>query len=327
MPRDEVLRHSHLLYQICKQQKFSKMVKKIFFMSLFLVLHHSVIAQNNSFSIWKGSAVGPEKMTSTEIASVIFGGQKVIRNVTDATLNLFLPDRENASGKAVIVCPGGGFRFLSWENEGTQVAEWLASHGIAAFVLKYRLLNTGSTEPEFQKALQELFRQIAAVGNRSNPRRFSEKSHDDTALATVIRHAVEDGKQAIRYVREHAADWSIHPHDIGIMGFSAGGMVTLGVVQQYDDTLCKPDFAAAIYTPWENFMVPEDAPPLFIVATNDDALSAASALEARIAWQKAGRPVEIHLFEKGGHGFGMRKQNLPCDHWIDLFIDWVERRK
>jgi len=300
------------------------MAKNSFTIILFFFLHHAVFAQNNTFSIRSGARAGSENNTSTEGISVLFGGQKVVRNVTEPTLTMFLPARENASGKAVIVCPGGGFRFLSWENEGTRVAEWLASKGVAAFVLKYRLLYTGPTEQDFQKALQGLFREISAAGYKSNLRRFSETPPDDTALAIVIRNAVDDGKQAIRFVREHAMDWSIHPHEIGIMGFSAGGMVALGAAQQYEDTLCKPDFAAAIYAPWENYSVPTNAPPLFIVAANDDFLSASSALEAGIAWQKAGRPVEIHLFGKGGHGFGMRKQNLPCDQWIDMFFAWME---
>ncbi len=303
------------------------MIKKAFQSVFFIIVNLTAIAQNTSFSIWKETATGSENRLSTEITSVIFGGQKVVRNITEPTLTLFLPARENACGKAVVVCPGGGFRFLSWENEGTKVAEHLAANGITAFVLKYRLLNTGTTEQDFQKALQVLFREIAAAGNKNNPQHFSEKAPNDTALATIIRCAIEDGMQAIRFARKHAKDWNVQPNAIGIMGFSAGGMVALGTAQQFTDTLCKPDFAAAIYAPWENFMVPEDASPLFVVAANDDALSASSALEAGIAWQKAGRPVEVHLFEKGGHGFGMRKQNLPSDQWIELFLEWMNKRK
>lgn len=297
-------------------------------LGIFLLLVASpyiLTAQNITIPIWGEPSPGTEESQQKEKVTVIFGGQTVVRNVTHPTITVFLPEKDKATGMGIIVCPGGGFRFLSWENEGTLVAKWLADQGIAAFVLKYRLIYTGETEADFQNALADLFRRISATSSRNKENRADKSSPVDTLMTAVIPLAVEDGKQAIRYIRNHAGQWTLKPDKIGIMGFSAGGMVTLGVAQQYD-SLSRPDFAAAVYAPWEHSVVPCDAPPLFILAANDDPLSAASVISTAMAWQQKNRPVEIHLFEAGGHGFGMRKQNLPADCWPDIFLSWLQKR-
>jgi acetyl esterase/lipase len=134
----------------------------------------------------------------------------------------------------------------------------------------------------------------------------------------------EDGRQAIRFVRQHATEWGLDPHRIGIAGFSAGGGVVMGAVMQHD-AQSRPDFAAPIYAAYRSATpVPADAPPLFIAATDDDKLVAPiSGARLYEAWHAAGKPAELHIFVKGEHGFGMRQQNLPSDSWIGLFKNWM----
>lgn len=133
----------------------------------------------------------------------------------------------------------------------------------------------------------------------------------------------EDGRQAIRIVRNRAAEWGIDPHKIGIMGFSAGGMVTLGPLLQHDAE-SRPDFAAAIYTPWADNPVPADAPPLFILVASDDMLTEKGSIQMYSAWKAAKKPTELHIYSKGGHGFGMQKKGLPVDSWIERLGDWMK---
>jgi acetyl esterase/lipase len=142
----------------------------------------------------------------------------------------------------------------------------------------------------------------------------------------VERQAVlanADGQQAVRMVREHAAEWGIAPDRIGIMGFSAGAHVAGGVALQHESD-SRPDFAAVIYGALrEQVVVPPDAPPLFIALANNDEITTESSLCIYSAWKEAGHPVEMHSYAVGGHGFGMRKQGLPCDSWIDRLGDWL----
>jgi acetyl esterase/lipase len=138
--------------------------------------------------------------------------------------------------------------------------------------------------------------------------------------------AIADGKLAIKVVRRHASEWRIKPDRIGIMGFSAGGMVTMGVVMDHDKA-SRPDFAAPIYGGGTgSAKVPEDAPPLFILCASDDQLAAIGSARLYSEWKAAGRPVELHLYEKGGHGFGMTPKGLPVDRWIDRYGDWLGQR-
>jgi acetyl esterase/lipase len=232
----------------------------------------------------------------------------VVRNVSQPTLTAFLPDPARSTGSAVIVCPGGGFHFLSMASEGIEVAHWLAAHGVAAFVLKYRLVPTPPSTEDFMAQVQRIFVDLPWV----------------RSLATLYAPlAVADGRQAVAVVRQHAAEWGLAPDRIGMLGFSAGGRVTAGVALEHDDAN-RPDFAAVIYGAlWENVEVPSDAPPLFVVIANNDALAIADCLDLFSAWRTRGHPVELHVFAEGGHGFGMNEQGLPSDHWIELFERWL----
>lgn len=271
------------------------------------------------FAIWPGTPPGSEKWTWRE-QSGVRGGNRMVRNVVTPTLTMYRPAAGKANGASVIIAPGGAFRFLMVDYEGVDMARWLTERGVTAFVLKYRLMHTPEDEAAMSSYLQNLSRILAAGDTRSeNPPVFDEATNAAIALAE------EDGRQAIRYVRTHAAEWSLDPHRIGIVGFSAGGGVVMGPVMQHDAT-SRPDFAAPIYPAYRSATpVPDDAPPLFIVIADDDKLiSANSSARLYMAWHSARKPAELHIFRQGGHGFGMKKLNRPSDKWIDLFYAWME---
>jgi acetyl esterase/lipase len=133
-----------------------------------------------------------------------------------------------------------------------------------------------------------------------------------------------DGCQAVRLLRESAAGWGIDPQRIGIMGFSAGGMVALSTALHYAPS-SRPNFAAPIYSaPPPDIPIPADAPPLFLLCAADDDMASAVSTRFYTEWRAAGRPVELHIYAKGGHGFGMNQSGLPSDFWIERFADWLQ---
>ena len=183
----------------------------------------------------------------------------MVRNVTTPTLTAFLPEPATATGAAVVICPGGGFRFLSWQSEGTEVAEWLQKRGVAAFVLRYRVKETPASEEEFRKEMAAFLGGLArrgrsAVGDAAEGEAPKGQGTPGEASRPAIQEemrkvgalGIADGRQAVKVVRQHAAEWGIKPDRIGIMGFSAGGMVTMGVAMDHDAE-SRPDFAAPIY--------------------------------------------------------------------------------
>ncbi len=271
------------------------------------------------FAIWPGTPPGSEGWNWHE-QSENRGGNRMIRNVVTPTLTMYKPAVGKANGTSVIIAPGGAFRFLMVDYEGVDMARWLAERGITAFVLRYRLLHTPEEEAAMSIYLRDLGKTLAATDTRSeNPPAY------DDATKAAIALAEEDGRQAIRYVRRHAAEWSLDPHRIGIAGFSAGGGVVMGPVMQHD-AASRPDFAAPIYAAYRSAVpVPNDAPPLFIVIADDDKLiSPNSSARLYMVWHSAGHPAELHIFRRGDHGFGMKKTNRPSDKWIDLFYSWLD---
>lgn len=235
---------------------------------------------------------------------------EVVTNVTKPSLMIYRPLPWTANGAAVVICPGGGFMALSINSEGIDVAEWLAAKGFTAFVLKYRLAHTGAdATAEFQRLWN---------GDR-------QKFRD--ILAKTVPLSIADGLEAVIYVRKHASEWKVSPDKVGIIGFSAGGTVAAAVALQYSPQ-GRPTFAAPIYAAADmlkNDPVPADAPPIFLAAASDDQLGLAGdsvALYER--WTAAHKSAELHMYARGGHGFGMRKQGLPSDHWIERFWDWIQ---
>jgi len=232
---------------------------------------------------------------------------EVVTNVSVPTMEVFRPKAPN--GVSVIIAPGGGLYGLSIKSEGTDVAKWLNEQGITAFVLKYRLVPTG------EDGVQELSDDAA-----TNPARIGER------VAPVLPYSYADGLAAIKYVREHADNYKLDATKIGFMGFSAGGAVTMGVAYNYDETN-RPDFLVPVY-PWTLVMpvqeTPKDAPPMLVICSSDDPLGLApGSIELYSSWLKANKPVALQMYAKGGHGFGMNKQGLPSDDWIERFHEWA----
>lgn len=283
---------------------------RLLFVLYVLILNTS--SAQRVINLYNGKAPGTENWTwsEKEMFSTIWNTQ-VVYNVAQPTITAYLPEKSMATGVSVVIAPGGGFFALSINSEGVEVAKWLNAKGIAAFVLKYRLIHSTTDDPakEFTEAM-------------ANPVKYKE------AADLVVPMAIADGLQAMKYVREHATDFGIDPKKIGFMGFSAGGTVTMGVTLNYNKE-SRPDFSAPVYAyiseEMSKIKIPGDAPPLFICAASDDQLKLGPhSANLYNSWIAAGKSAELHMYVKGGHGYGMRKQNLPTDHWIDRFYEWLE---
>lgn len=233
---------------------------------------------------------------------------EVVTNVSKPTMQVFRPSAEKNNGTAVIVAPGGGLYALSIESEGNMVAKWLNDKGITAFVLKYHLVPTGEDGvADISKLAVE------------NPQVIGQE------VGKVIPFSIQDGLNAIKHVRDNAKEYNIKPDKIGFMGFSAGGAVTMGVGYNYTKSN-RPDFLVPVYF-WTDAMPvqapKEDMPPMVIICATDDPLGLAKgSIELYTSMLKAQKPVALHMYAKGGHGFGMRKQGLPSDKWIERFYEW-----
>ncbi|MCU7549729.1 alpha/beta hydrolase [Chitinophagaceae bacterium LB-8] len=286
---------------------------------LLFVFCASIVNAQKVIQLYPGKAPGSENWNwqERENNNNMFKSP-VVYNVVQPTLTAFLPPRTSANGTAVIIAPGGAFHTLSINSEGIDVAKWLNSKGVAAFVLKYRLVHMDTDDP-----VGTIMKKMGELEQSGNFKKLDEEND------SVVNMAIADGLKAIEYVRTHAAEYNINPKRIGFMGFSAGGTVTMGTVFNCN-AASHPDFAAPIY-PYMNALknqtVPADAPPLFICAASDDQLGLAShSTNLYNAWIAAKKVAELHMYEKGGHGFGMRKQNLPVDKWIERFGDWLGMR-
>jgi acetyl esterase/lipase len=241
-----------------------------------------------------------------------FGGLTAVRNVTRPTLTPFLPKPDKATGAAMIVAPGGAFMLLAMDHEGWQVARWLADHGVAAFVLKYRPDPTPASDEGFMQALGQRLAD-AATGERGR------------IPVDVAHPSTDDALAAIKLVRGRAAEWKIDPKRVGIVGFSAGAMVALRTAIARDAS-ARPDFIAPIYPPLSPVSVPSDAPPMFVALAADDELFGESDFALVRDWRKAKRPVEFHYYDKGGHGFGMMHKATTSDLWIEQLHAWLKSR-
>lgn len=238
-------------------------------------------------------------------------GSSFARNVTVATLTPFLPDPARATGAAVVVAPGGGFRTLSMENEGWDVAKALAARGIAAFVIKYRLNQTPADMPGFERSMNQMFSATAARPPRPDPAQ---------AMAGLAPQ-IADARAAFALIRRRAGEWHVDPQRIGMVGFSAGAMLTMATALAGQDA--KPAFIGNIYGPLAAVTVPADAPPMFVALAADDPFFGNGGFGLIESWKTAKRPVEFHLYEQGGHGFGMYPKATTSTGWFDAFTRWL----
>lgn len=276
---------------------------------LCFVVAITAAAQEKPIRLYKGVAPGSENWTWDE-KTIDVNDMKITLDVSKPTLVPYLPVKPN--GTAVIIAPGGAFHALAVGHEGADVAKWLNEKGVTAFVLKYRLGHDDPAHPEnnFVRLLQ-----------RGDFKKL------DSINAVIVPLAMQDGLTAMKYVREHAAAYKIDPKKIGFMGFSAGGTVTMSVVYNATDET-RPNFIAPIYAYEKAIIgsaVPSAKTPIFIAAATDDELGLAShSVHIYEKWVDAKQPAELHMYQKGKHGFGMRKQNIPTDKWIERFGDWLQ---
>lgn len=251
----------------------------------------------------------PERDTTTAQDRPV-AGRAVVRlgNVTDPTLTLYLAPIAHNTGAAVLVFPGGAYRIVAIDLEGTEVCDWLNSIGVNCLLVKYRVPASGPY-PKSSAALQ-------------------------------------DAQRAIGLARQHAAEWNVDPHRIGVLGFSAGAHLAAALSTHYDQRLyppvdaadqqsAKPDFALVIYPGYlaiaeQNFAFTPDipvtaaTPPTFLVQAEDDPVHVENAIQYFMQLKKAGVPAELHVYAKGGHGYGLRPTDLPITHWPELAATWLK---
>ena len=247
-------------------------------------------------------------------------GDPMARNISKATLTPFFPEKGKANGTVVIVAPGGGYRWLSMGNEGWEVAEALAKKGITAFVLKYRLFPTAEKLEDF-----------TAWMNRPRPAPAPANSKTDSAAKNTnpmaqmdLSNQLEDAEAAYAMIIKNAATWGLDTKRIGMIGFSAGAGLTMHATL-HSKTM-KLAFIGPIYGGMGPVKVPADAPPMFNVIASDDFLFN-SQFGVIDSWFKAKRPVEFHLYQNGGHGFGLGNPNRTSNKWFDAFMHWLEVNK
>lgn len=257
--------------------------------------------------LWPSDAPGSAPLATAESSKREQSGENlitIVRDVSVPTLTIVRPAPGKANGTAMVVLPGGAFMALAWDVEGTEIARWLADRGITAFILKYRVsalrLQPGEPAPDFAELVRLL-----------QPKR---------------KLAIADAGQAVALIRRDAAKYGIDSDRVGMMGFSAGAVTTIGLVMEGEPAQ-RPDFAAPIYgmpmvaTP----TVPPAAPPLFLVHAQDDqTVPASGSIQMFDLWTQAKRPAELHVYAKGGHGFGMRAKQRPVDHWPAAFEAWLD---
>ncbi len=268
-------------------------------------------------TVWPGTPPGetktlPPERDQTKDTDKLIAGRRIIKlgNVSTPQLAVYPAPRDRANGTAVIICPGGGFSILAYDLEGTEVAAWLNSVGVTGVVLKYR------------------------VPMRDPQQRW--------------RAAVQDAQRAVSLVRSRAAEWAIDPARLGILGFSAGG-ATAGYtaladgrrfydpIDAIDTVSSRPDFALLIYT--AGFVergqhnlngvmpVPPNPPPMFLVHAFDDNVPVQNALLLAAELRRAGGSAELHVYESGGHGYGLRPvAGLPVTSWPRRAEEWLARR-
>jgi len=282
-------------------------------LALLLALNVAARADQPVLNLWPAQAPGETKEIGPEEFRPPQPKQKAdvqrLTNVSQPTLTLFQPPEGKRNGAAVMVCPGGAYSILAWDLEGTEVAQWFNTLGVTAAVLKYRV-----------------------------PRR-------DGDLANTL--PLMDAQRAISLLRGKASELGLDPARIGILGFSAGGNLAAATCLKYDhrqytkldatdDVSCRPDLALLIYPAYladnDGALKPEyqptkQTPPMFFALALDDRITIDGSLAMTRALKTTGVPVETHIYDAGGHGFGLRKSEFPAHTWPDRAAEWLKHRK
>lgn len=241
-------------------------------------------------------------------------GDPMARNISKATLTPVLADPEKATGTSIIVAPGGGFMWLSMGNEGWEVAEALAEQGINAFVLKYRLQPTEPSLEDFENQMNRRFDEAEDSASEDQENEARERPRWD------LSNQIEDVEAAYAMMLKRSDEWGVDPERIGMIGFSAGAGLTMATTLESE----KVDlaFIGPIYGGMNAVDVPEDAPPMFAAIAADDFLFT-GGFGLIESWFEAGVPVEFHLYQNGGHGFGLGNPDRTSNTWFDAFMHWL----
>jgi len=288
--------------------------------------------------IWPGGAPGSEDWTQQEQETRSQPhGHTFVRNITQPTITVFLPDPAIATGTSAIVCPGGAFHFVTIDNEGTAVAEWLNARGVAAFVLKHRVNATPPDDAAFAADSQKRMTEAPEARER----------HMAEITRRIAPLAIADAQQAMRIVRGRAAEWALTPERIGMIGFSAGGHLvgstatnfekrTYDPIDDIDKVSCRRDFGIMLYSGYfkvkdglsPTVKAPAGAPPLFFVHATDDKVSDVEhSVEFYLALKRAKVNAELHIYATGGHGFGLNpntKNQAPvATTWHLRLGEWL----
>jgi acetyl esterase/lipase len=286
---------------------------------------------NDVIKLWpkgpptKLEGLGPEASYQAPVG--VAAKATMLRNVSEATLSVYRPAKPNGVG--IVVCPGGGWRILAWEHEGTDVVTWLTGLGYTAFLLKYRVRGTPESQAEYEASLmQGMSRLDLTRTGKTAYRTIGEiAGMVDGGSGDVLKEAravaADDGRRAVAVVRERAKEFDIDPNKIGMLGFSAGAFLVADVAM---DAGGAPQlaFVAPIYGgETTGKPVPADAPPMFTCIAQDDFLLYRVVEGLYSDWTDAGRSAELHIYRRGAHGFGMVKQGFPSDRWTEHFHEWL----
>jgi len=271
-----------------------------------LLLTSAWAGEPQVIQLWPQGAPGSEGKTAGETVRISPEGDHVVASVHHPSLTVYLPSKEKATGAGVVILPGGGHRELWMDHEGYRIAQWLSDHGVAGFVVKYRL----AAEPG--------------------------------STYKVERESLSDVQRAIRMVRSRANEWNVDPQRVGIIGFSAGGNLAATAATRYDSgspgtadmidrESSKPAFQALIYPGIpadENQRISKETPPTFLLCGEDDRPDISQGVpELYVALKRVGVSAELHVFAGVGHGFGLRETlKGPVAAWLDLFYGWMGRQ-
>lgn len=271
-----------------------------------------VCAEFDVISIWPGGAPGETESIGPEVTQPNKPGEVPpvtrLTNVSQPSLTVSLPPKENRNGTSVVICPGGGYNILAWNKEGLEVAEWFNSIGVSAFVLKYRTPTSKRPAPWLAPA--------------------------------------QDAQRAIRIVRHRAKEWDLDPLRIGLVGFSAGGSAAANAALKTearlyepadvaDQASCRPDFVALIYPAYlvdgegrlkPDLTITKETPPMFLAHAFNDGITCENSLQLFLALKKAGVPSDLHIYSAGGHGFGLRPSEHVVSTWPKRCEDWLRSR-
>jgi acetyl esterase/lipase len=246
----------------------------------------------------------------------------MLRNVSEASMTVFAPTADKANGVGVIVCPGGAWRVLAWDHEGIQMASWLAERGYTAFLLKYRVRGTPDDPAEFAAQITKWKSAMPPALSAADAPRSLAEAMPDEGVPQARAVAAEDGRRAIELIGERSVEFGISPDRIGMVGFSAGAFLVTDIA--LDPRGMPLAFAAPIYGGEVNgHLIPYDLPPLFTAVAQDDRAFFRIVENLYADWTNTDVPAELHVFARGGHGFGAGQRGNATDRWLDLLEGWL----